>query len=207
MILNEYFFLFLFWTLWCLIHSVLASEKVIQYIKFRFNSLFLFYRLLYNIIAIASLIPLCLYESSIRMHPLFIWGDFNIIRIGSLVFAAFIIYFGVKQYNILQFLGVRQLNSRPLNKEMTGDGRFRTTGILSVIRHPWYLALILLIWVGHSAIYISTLIINTILSTYILIGAILEENKLQSKYGEEYSNYKKEVSMFIPFKFLKSKIV
>jgi protein-S-isoprenylcysteine O-methyltransferase Ste14 len=43
-------------------------------------------------------------------------------------------------------------------------------------------------------------------SLYFLTGAVLEERKLIDEFGEKYSNYKKEVSMFIPFKWILRKV-
>jgi protein-S-isoprenylcysteine O-methyltransferase Ste14 len=57
------------------------------------------------------------------------------------------------------------------------------------------------IWVD-----VSVLIVNSILTLYLIIGTILEENKLVLEFGEPYRLYKKNVSMLFPYKWLQSKI-
>ncbi len=62
----------------------------------------------------------------------------------------------------------------------------------------------LLIWAGQMDV--STIIVNIILTAYLVIGTLLEERKLVREFGEEYRAYQKRVSMFIPFLWLRSKI-
>ena len=79
------------------------------------------------------------------------------------------------------------------------------SGILSVIRHPWYTASILIIWTRH--LDVSALIVNLILTLYLIIGTYLEEQKLIDELGDEYRLYQKNVSMLFPFKWLKLRII
>jgi protein-S-isoprenylcysteine O-methyltransferase Ste14 len=48
------------------------------------------------------------------------------------------------------------------------------------------------------------IIVNTLLTIYIIIGTILEERKLVLEFGEAYVKYQKEVPMLIPFSKKKS---
>jgi len=82
---------------------------------------------------------------------------------------------------------------------MSENGNISTSGILGIIRHPWYTATFLSIWIRN--IDISALIINVILSIYLIIGCHLEEKKLVLEYGEQYRNYQKNVSMLFPWKW------
>jgi protein-S-isoprenylcysteine O-methyltransferase Ste14 len=43
------------------------------------------------------------------------------------------------------------------------------------------------------------IIINAVLTIYIVIGTKLEEKKLVLEYGDRYIKYKQEVPMLIPF--------
>jgi protein-S-isoprenylcysteine O-methyltransferase Ste14 len=43
------------------------------------------------------------------------------------------------------------------------------------------------------------LVINTLLTLYVIIGTWLEERKLVLEFGEAYLQYQKEVPMLIPF--------
>ena len=40
---------------------------------------------------------------------------------------------------------------------------------------------------------------------YLYIGSIWEEKKLKSEFGSDYINYKREVSMLVPLKWLINK--
>ncbi|MGZ8894509.1 MAG: methyltransferase family protein, partial [Candidatus Aminicenantales bacterium] len=53
---------------------------------------------------------------------------------------------------------------------------------------------------------LSGLMINVILSVYLVIGTFLEERKLVLEFGDKYQVYQLQVSMFIPFKWLESKL-
>jgi protein-S-isoprenylcysteine O-methyltransferase Ste14 len=70
--------------------------------------------------------------------------------------------------------------------------------------YPWYAGAIALIWARH--LDVSAIIVNVILTTHLTIGTYLEERKLVVEFGDKYRQYQKEVSMFIPYKWLKTKI-
>ena len=45
----------------------------------------------------------------------------------------------------------------------------------------------------------TELVINTLLTRYVLLGTWLEERKLVLEFGDAYLHYQKEVPMLIPF--------
>jgi protein-S-isoprenylcysteine O-methyltransferase Ste14 len=53
---------------------------------------------------------------------------------------------------------------------------------------------------------VSAIITNLIITGYFIIGTFLEERKLSTQFGEAYKEYQKRVSMFFPYKWLKSRI-
>ncbi|MFQ5822115.1 MAG: methyltransferase family protein [Candidatus Heimdallarchaeota archaeon] len=75
----------------------------------------------------------------------------------------------------------------------------KTSGIYAYIRHPLYLAAILL-FCGLALIYPFFKMITFAVSfcCYVLIGAYLEERKLILKYGKDYLEYRKKVGFMIP---------
>ncbi len=87
---------------------------------------------------------------------------------------------------------------------MTESGEFDSSGVLSVVRHPWYLAVFILIWAQDLDPVRIT--VNAVLSVYLLIGTLLEERKLVLEFGNKYKTYQRQVSMFIPLKWLRSKL-
>jgi len=70
-------------------------------------------------------------------------------------------------------------------------------GILSLIRHPYYVAGIVLV-LTYSEITNISLFPKSIIVLYFIVGAFVEERKLVREFPEEYARYKNEVSMFIP---------
>jgi methanethiol S-methyltransferase len=109
-----------------------------------------------------------------------------------------------KHYSLSQFLGIRQIMTGRSNRTLSEYGSFDASGILGAIRHPWYIAGIMIVWARD--ISLSSLLVNIVISLYFVIGTILEERKLLLEFGEEYREYQKNVSMFIPYKWLKTKI-
>lgn len=75
-----------------------------------------------------------------------------------------------------------------------------TGGLYSQIRHPLYLATIL-IFGAMALIYPFPVVIVFALSmiAYTIIGAYFEERKLVLQYGDEYNEYKKQAGFILPW--------
>ena len=203
----NYFVLALLWIIWCAIHSGMVSVTATEYLKRRFGSHFRFYRLVFNLVAIATIIPVILYGQSIQGHVVFrLEGFMTVFQVILLTIAVLLFFAGARHYDMLQFLGLRQIQIRTgtSHSGLTETGKLDTTGILGITRHPWYLATIMLIWA--RGLDVSTLITNITLILYLIVGTALEERKLLIEYGEDYRRYQQKVSMLIPFKYLKSRI-
>ncbi len=121
-----------------------------------------------------------------------------------LIGAVLLFFAGARHYDMLQFLGLRQIIMGTSQSVLTETGKLETTGILGITRHPWYLGTIMLIWA--RGLDVSALITNVTITIYLIVGTFLEEGKLLIEYGEEYREYQKKVSMLIPFKYVRSRI-
>jgi methanethiol S-methyltransferase len=191
--------------IWCFLHSAMISVSVTEYFHKRLGHTFRFYRLFFNMVSALTLIPVILYASTARTEPIFNWdGYMRIIQVLLLGTAALLFFLGASHYDAAQFLGFRQIREETLKRGITDAGELDTSGVLSIVRHPWYLATMLLIWARQ--LDISAILINVILTSYLIAGTYLEENKLVGEFGEKYRAYQKRVSMLIPYKWLKSKI-
>jgi len=102
-------------------------------------------------------------------------------------------------------LGIKQIKEGTSNKALTDTGELDTSGALGITRHPWYLAALLFIW-GRQ-LDVSAILLNVIFTSYLIVGTYLEEKKLVGEFGEKYLAYQKRVSMLIPYKWLKSKVI
>ncbi len=131
-----------------------------------------------------------------------VWsGSWKVFQYSLIILAGVLIISGARHYSLGQFLGFRQIRSHSSRAAMTESGDIDMTGVLGITRHPWYVAVFLLLWA--SDLNVSTITINAVLSAYLVIGTLLEERKLVLEFGEKYREYQRRVSMFFPLKRLK----
>jgi protein-S-isoprenylcysteine O-methyltransferase Ste14 len=202
----KYLILSVLVTAWCFLHSAMISISVTDYLKRSLGPAFRFYRVFYNITAVITLVPVAVFSYSVRTQPIFSWdGYWRIIQVVLLGTAGLVFFLGARHYDARQLLGIKQIQEGSADKAITASGELDTSGVLGLIRHPWYTAGMLLIWAGQ--LDISALLVNTILTAYLFIGTLLEEKKLVREFGAEYRAYQARVSMFIPYKWLKSKMI
>ncbi len=126
-------------------------------------------------------------------HPVgasVLWGLFGIGWV-MIVLTSFVInhfdLFGSRQV----YLHLRGMEYTPLE--------FKAKWIYQYIRHPLMLGWIIAFWstpqmsAGHLVFAVGT-------TVYILIAIQFEERDLVKYHGEDYENYRRKVSMLIPFK-------
>jgi len=192
--------LILLWGGWCFLHSFLITPIVIRYVRMRFEKAFQYYRIFYNFIALATLIPVLAYSFTVKGATVFQWeGPFRIIQ-GLLVISAFLLFIaGARRYDLAQFLGIRQIRENRTCGVLSNDCRLDTGGILGMVRHPWYTGGILIVWSRN--LDVAVILTNLIITVYFFIGAVLEDKKLLAEFGKEYADYQQRVSMFFPLKW------
>ena len=194
----------LLWVLWCALHSALIATTVTDYLKEKLGDGYRFYRLFFNIVALITILPLAYYSIAMKDAPIFRWqGPLAIAKYSLLLTSLCLFIAGAKHYDILQFLGICQIKTGEINPTLSEHHTFNTTGILSAIRHPWYIAGIMFVWARD--ISLSILLNNIVISVYFVIGTILEERKLVREFGEKYREYQERVSMFFPYKWIRAK--
>jgi protein-S-isoprenylcysteine O-methyltransferase Ste14 len=194
----DYFLLGVYWIVWSFFHSYLISLSFENSIVDRFGFR-RYYRVTYNIFATLSLLVVVLYERSLPKEIIFSFdGVWIYIKYSLITLSLILFYLGAKSYDMFQFLGVRQIFGSSSHKTLSKDNEFKSSGILAYSRHPWYLAGIILLWSARD-ITTTSIISNTILTLYFIIGAYIEERKLVTLYPN-YKDYQKRVSMFFGFK-------
>lgn len=204
---QDYILLSLLWTVYCIVHSALISVTVTDFLRRALGDRYRFYRLFFNTFSLGTLVPLLIYSHSARWgtEPFFTWeGYMRIIQYCLIALAAILVLTCSRHYNMLQFLGIRQISQERSGGAMTESGEFDSSGVLGVVRHPWYLAVFILLWARDLSL--AEMTINMILSAYLVIGTFLEEQKLVLEFGDQYKVYQRQVSMFIPLKWLGSKL-
>lgn len=177
------------WIMYFFIHSFLASNEVKSSVEKRIPALFAYYRISYNLIAIAGLIPL-LYGSIFLPDPLLFASAWLVpLGIFLLITGLVLLYLAFKAFDGAEFLG--------LKKEMKPELVF--TGMYQYVRHPLYFATIVLILGLFLLVPTQKMLLVLLISYgYILIGYRLEERKLVEVFGDKYLDYQKRVKAIIP---------
>ena len=196
-----YLILALLTAAWCVLHSALISVRLTDALKRRHPGRYRYYRLFYNAVAVITLAPLLLYALALRGEPLFAWqGPWRIVQALMIGTGLLLFLLGTRKYDARRFLGLAQLREDTAASGITASGGLDTSGILGVVRHPWYSGLLLVLWA--RPLDLSTLVINTVFTLYLLIGIRLEEAKLVREFGDRYRHYQQTVSMLVPVKWL-----
>ena len=189
------------WTAFGTMHSVLVSPTVANWIKQRGGVAAVYYRLTYNVVSIVGLIPILWFSASIHVSPILQWvWPYTLIQYVCWVLGIFIFALGMREYDGREFVGIRQVAAYRAGSRNVSPPVLTISGIHRVVRHPWYVALLLLLWARDvSAV---TLVTNATLTAYLFVGTYFEERKLVTEFGDGYRRYQKDVSMFFPIKWI-----
>jgi methanethiol S-methyltransferase len=193
----KYLFIAFFWTGYCALHSFLISIGFTKLMTRQLKKYYAFYRLFYVVLSIVLLIPLIQFTTHadnkiIVIYPLPLNTLRQLLLSGSLIMFAWAFFF---DYDFLSFFGIRQILN--IGKKNDSTGEIKKSGLLGIIRHPMYLALIVFLWCRIFTM--ADLVVNTLLTIYVIIGTFLEERKLVIEFGDSYIKYNQEVPMLIPF--------
>lgn len=201
----EYFVLAILWISFCVLHSGLISITFTRFLQRKTGDYFRYHRLFYNIFSIVTLFPVIVYSLSIKQEPFFVWTGYLLVVKYLLLFTGILFFvMGARNYSASQFLGLAQIKDGTNHNLMNKSGKLSSRGILGVVRHPFYAGIFPLLWSGD--LDAAALIINIILSIYVLIGTLLEERKLILEFGDSYRQYQQRVSMLFPLIWLKKKL-
>lgn len=190
---------------WCALHSWLISVSLTEYLKKKLGSDYRYYRLFFNGFSLVTLTVVIWYRYLIKSEIIFDWdGYLRVVQIIMIALGVVLFLLGTKKYDARRFIGLAQLKEDVSRQGLTETGELDTSGILQVIRHPWYASLLLLIWA--MPLDMAGLVLNVVFTLYLLIGAWLEERKLLREFGDAYSHYQQNVSMLIPIRWIKMKV-
>jgi len=184
-------YLGVFWLFYYAIHSALASDRVKLLFAQRMPGIYNWYRLFFSLFAGINFALLLWFHAIAPSEPLF--RGSLILQISGLlvgIAALFVFISALRQYELRFWF-------RPSEHS---ESVLVTTGLNAVVRHPLYFAIIL----GLIALILifpnwKNLIFAIVTTLYIIIGALLEEKKLISKFGAAYIAYRKRVKMLIPY--------
>lgn len=195
--MHAYLLLALFWGLFCSIHSVLAADRVKEWVRTHIQGLYPYYRLVYNLIALATLSGTIYYHGSLPEQDLFRTpAGTDVLGWTLIVIGGVIVGWSIRGYDTSEMLGMRQIGERFPQAHDT----LNTGGFNSYVRHPLYFGSLLFIW-GFliERATLAMLIAAILLTGYLYVGVRLEEQKLVRAFGKAYRNYQQRVPMLIPF--------
>ncbi len=196
----------LVWGAYLALHSAMISITVTTYLKRRLGDGYRFYRLFFNTFALVTLVPVVLYTRSVQGAPLLVWeGPLAVLRWAMVAAGVALLVAGSLHYDMQQFLGVRQIREGARHALVNASGSIDDSGILGLIRHPYYSATILLFWAGDLTT--TSLVVNAVVTVYVVVGTCLEERKLLLELGQGYRDYQARVSMLVPWKWLRAKVL
>ncbi len=195
----KYLVITLIWVGYCFLHSFMISIWFSNIMKHLIKEYYAFYRLFFVLVSTLLLFPIIRYTIQLD-HVVVIQYSMTLnifryilITLGVLVFVkAFLL-----DYDVLHFLGFRQAMKFNTTEKEPSNTELKKSGLLGIVRHPMYSAVVVLLWCNSFTI--ADLIVNAVLTVYVVIGTFLEERKLVIEFGESYIRYQKEVPMLIPF--------
>lgn len=195
----KYFLVALVWAGYCVLHSYLISNRVTNLMALALKRYYAYYRIFYVAISIGLLIPLLNFTVRSDSNVIITYGlTLNIVRyvliLGS---AAMFLWAFFIDYDSLSFIGIRQILNSRKTVHTNPPKEIKKGGLLGIIRHPMYFALIIFLWC--QTFKVMDIVVNTVLTVYVFIGTILEERKLVLEFGDTYIRYQQEVPMLLPF--------
>ncbi|OHB24789.1 MAG: hypothetical protein A2X84_02065 [Desulfuromonadaceae bacterium GWC2_58_13] len=192
----------LVWVLWCGGHSLLAVDPVKRQVCRHLKISSSCYRLFYNGMALLTLAPILYWSFDLPGTDLLDWrGPWRLLQWSLWSIAGCLAWAGARVYPLDEFLGIDGLPNRvsPAKEPVLVTG-----GVLGLVRHPWYLAALLVLWARDQNA--PTLVSSVVLSAYLMAGALLEERRLVNRFGRRYADYRARVPMLVPWRWLVEKI-
>lgn len=184
-------------SVWCFFHSLFVSHRWRDFLQHHFPRYHVFSRLTYVLISTMTFAVMMLWFHTLPEKTVFIWsGWWGWIRWIGLAEAVLLFWLGVRSYDNSFFLGITQALDHfrgPAERKPP----FRDTGILAVIRHPWYTGTLILLVFLQDYTDVN-LVWRTVFLLYVLVGTELEERKLLRDLGQEYAVYRARVPRFFP---------
>lgn len=115
-------------------------------------------------------------------------------------------FFGAKAFDYLdkwEFMGFRQVWRYFAHGEVSGnmegmtDRELVTTGVYGIVRHPLYVAG-LIIFTFSPVVTVNGLVITILADLYFLFGMFIEERRFLRIFGNQYREYMKKVPRMFP---------
>ena len=187
-------------------HSVTVSQKFKQVCRNFFGDTFMrvCYRAVYNAVSFITAITAFSFirqvpDQQLWTAPVWLRWIMNIIQISGLVFGSL----SFKYLDAGEFLGIKQVRRYLWRREVAGniegltDKDLVTTGVYGIVRHPLYVAGIV-IFTCDPHFTVNSLIVTVLADLYFLFGMFIEERRFLRMYGDQCREYMKRVPRMVP---------
>ena len=170
------------------LHSLFAAPGIKAYLQQLSGSSLPWYRLIYNLSSLILFVWVMLAWQSTRVIYL-APGVWSLVMYGLQLLLLAGIFLCLRQTGLGGFLGI--------NASEQAEEQLNTSGCYAIVRHPLYL-LSLLFFVLNPVMTTRWLTLTAIGTTYLVIGAIVEERRMLQRFGTAYSRYQQRVPFLIP---------
>jgi protein-S-isoprenylcysteine O-methyltransferase Ste14 len=183
--------------LYGVIHSILAAHRTKDWVKAwwgerHYNR---YYRLFFSMQAVVLFIPVLLLVGLLPDETIYrIPAPWVYLTIGLQIMAVFGILHSIMLTGMLRFTGIQQaIEPARAQKPM----KLVIRSLYRWIRHPIYTCMFVFIWLVPVMTW-NVLALSIGISVYNILGALLEERKLKSEFGQSYEDYSLQTPFLIP---------
>jgi protein-S-isoprenylcysteine O-methyltransferase Ste14 len=176
------------WAAYGALHSLLASLRLKCWIAQRGPHASRHYRLAYNLLATALLLPLLIVTERAADDWLWRWqGPWAWLShaVTGLVLAGFV--WSSRAYDMREFMGLAPAPAH---------ARFGLSPLHRCVRHPWYF--LGLVWLWTRDMDSARLVAALVVTAYLWLGSRLEDAKLERELGAVYRDYRRRVPGLLP---------
>ena len=193
MFVINHIILVVLWLLFGVLHSLLAAEWWKRLMQRRLGAGYKYYHFAYSVFAALTFIGVLLFQSTMPSRLLYV-APLGVKLLLCLPVLTGLLIMGVvikKYFFSLSGIIVFYKQQPPAVLELGGLNRY--------VRHPLYFGTLLFVWALFFVFpYLNNLLACIVITLYTVLGAMLEERKLVTRFGEQYVSYKKKVPMLIP---------
>jgi len=188
------------------IHSITVARWFKHLCKKLFGDMFMrvWYRALYNTVSFFTVLIALHFiaqvpDRQLWIAPLWLKWFMRVIQLAGLAFGAL----AFEYLDGAEFMGFRQVWRYLMRREVAGNlegltqKELVTSGVYGIVRHPMYLAGIV-IFTFNPHITVNSLTMTVLADLYFTFGMFIEERRFLRIYGDQYREYMKRVPGMIP---------
>lgn len=191
----DLYWLALGWVAYAIFHSLLAALSVKAWITRLWPGFAPWYRLAFNLQSVILVLPLVWATYAIPGDWLWRWTGIGAWFANGLAFAALAgFWLSSGTYDMGEFLGLTPLREK--RRDAVEHDGFRISALHRYVRHPWYALGLVLVWTRDMNT--PLLLSASAVTLYLIVGAWLEERKLETHFGAAYRDYRERVPGLIP---------